>query len=123
MTTIAQDDLYALLKERFGDDPMAWAFECPNCKDVATAEEFHNALVFQPRHRPDDGRAVTCFGLLGLACVGTVLGALEVPSAKEWKGRGCDWRANGLIGGPWTVVRPDGSTVYAFAPAEKARVS
>jgi len=87
---LTQDELHQLARERFGDDPMQWAFRCPNCDDVATLAEFVAAGA-------DPGRT-------GQECIGRSLGALTKPSATNR--RGCDFSAYGLIPGPWEIVFP-----------------
>ena len=38
-----QAELVAEARARFGDQPRAWAFVCPSCDDVATAQDFIDA--------------------------------------------------------------------------------
>jgi hypothetical protein len=85
---LTQAELAAEAQERFGDDPIAWAFECPSCGDVATLKDFRDA-----------GPGAS---LVGQECIGRHLGALKKP----YSGRGCDWAAYGLFRGPWEVVLP-----------------
>ncbi len=107
MTTMKQDEFVAEARRRFGDDPMAWAFVCPNCGDIASAADFRKAL-------DDNGRTgEPASDSLGLICIGRILGALRGP-ADEWTGRGCDWSANGLFRGPALVELPGGKIVGAF---------
>lgn len=115
--TLTQTELLDLLHERFGDDPMAWAFQCPHCRDIATGQDFRDALAANPRTR-DDGTSVTASAILGQECIGRTLGALR-GAADEWTGRGCDWTAYGLFHGPVTVTTDGGHTMHAFpvAPA------
>lgn len=87
---LTQADLMALATERFGEDWLKWAFECPRCGDVATFQDFKDAGA---------GAA-----LCGQECLGRSLGALDKP--KPTNKRGCDWVAYGLIRGPWEVVVP-----------------
>lgn len=117
MTThvkLTQAELVEKARELFGDDPMKWAFRCPNCNDVATAGDF-----------PKEKRA-----LIGQHCVGRFLGALDGPAGtKDGRGqakRGCDWTAYGLIHGPWEIVMPDGHSAWGFPLAtagESARAA
>lgn len=112
--TWTQAELLAEAKRRFGDDPLDFAFTCPNCKDVATIREFKEAR--HEDHRDDSD----CTGhpeLAGQECIGRLLGALRGPQ-KAWKGRGCDWCAYGLIPGPWSIQMPDGREVSSFRLAE-----
>jgi hypothetical protein len=78
---LTQQQLATEARERFGDDQMSWAFQCPSCKDVATLADFRAAEV-------DPGRA-------GQECLG-----------RHMTGRGCDWAAYGLFRGPWEIVVP-----------------
>ncbi len=116
-TTMTQAELVVELRRRFGDDPMAWAFVCPACGDVATGLDFRTALAERPRTNRDGAQTVAS-DLLGQACIGRVLGALEERRQKDWKGRGCDWAAFGLFQGPLKVTLPNGSTVRSFHIAE-----
>lgn len=118
--TLTQAELLAELQARFGHDPMNWAFQCPSCGDVATGRDFREALAAHPRH--ERGQAVTASDVLGQECIGRTLGALS-KSGGKYKGRGCDWCAYGLFGGPWTVTLPDGGTMRCspLAPAPVAR--
>lgn len=113
--TITHAAFIATLTERFGESPADWAFVCPSCGDVATGGDFRAALKEHPRERR--GGKVTASDLLGQECIGRTLGALGV-RADEWKGRGCDWCAYGLIGGPLGVELPDGRVVRSFQIAE-----
>ena len=115
-------ELLAEARERFGDSPDAWAFQCPNCGDVATGLDFRNALAANPRKNAS-GTLVYASSLLGQECIGRVLGALKVRRASDWKGRGCDWVAYGLISGPWTIEMPWGRKMSAFPLAETADVA
>jgi hypothetical protein len=95
-------------EERFGADAMTWAFRCPHCGDVASANDFIAAN--------------TSPNFVGLVCVGRHLGALD-RNVKKYTGRGCDWSAGGLIRGPWEVVMPprDGlpeRSVWSFPLAD-----
>jgi hypothetical protein len=87
---LTQDELMAEATKLFGDDPKKFAFVCPQCKDVATIQDFIDA------GKPDAA---------GQHCIGRELGAL-VKDAKKYSGRGCDWAAYGLFRGPWEVVLP-----------------
>lgn len=117
---LTQDELLAEARKRFGDDPLDWAFECPNCGDVATARDFREALKQHPRE--DGGQPVTASILLGQECIGRTLGALKGPAGTQGgRGqatRGCNWAAYGLIPGPWSIVMPDGRTAPGFALAD-----
>lgn len=90
MTVYTQDELYATMRERFGTDDKAWAWQCPHCGDIANAYDF--AAVMN-----DDWAKVA--GAIGQECIG-----------RHTETRGCDWAAYGLFAGPnVTVMRdPDG---------------
>jgi len=109
-----QDELLAVLTERFGADHKNWAFICPACKDVATAQDFKDALV-------EIGSDDDPFQHLGQICIGRLLGVLKRDKpAGRWDGRGCDWAAFGLFRGPEFVIMQDGREVPSFAPAAAA---
>ncbi|MDT0306837.1 VVA0879 family protein [Streptomyces sp. DSM 44917] len=109
---LTQAELVALCRERFGDDPMLWAFRCPSCGDVATGQDMKDALAAHPR-TGRDGQPVTASGILGQECIGRTLGALSTGTR-----RGCDWAAYGLLPGPWEIVLPDGRSAYSFPVAD-----
>lgn len=119
---LTQAELVAEARERFGDNPLGWAFQCPNCDDVATGQDFREALAAHPRQR--QGEPVIASDLLGQECIGRILGALKggaaTPGGKGQAGRGCDWAAWGLIRGPWEIVMSDGHSAWGFALAERA---
>ncbi|QDM55870.1 hypothetical protein SEA_MAGICMAN_53 [Gordonia phage MagicMan] len=106
-----QSELADELERRFGADPKRWAFICPACKDVASAQDFTEALAATNADR-DAGQ------YLGQVCIGRLLGALkrEQPPG-GYQGRGCDWAAFGLFRGPEFVIMPDGHEAPSFAPA------
>jgi hypothetical protein len=102
---LTQAELVAEACERFGPDPMDWAFKCPRCGDVATARDFPEGF----RER------------VGQECIGRHRGALRGPvgkrSGRGQADRGCDWAAYGLFRGPWEIVMPDGHSAWGFALA------
>ncbi|MBB0232555.1 VVA0879 family protein, partial [Streptomyces calidiresistens] len=51
--TLTQAELLAEARAAFGNDPLTWAFRCPNCGDVATGQDFRHALITHPRTRRD----------------------------------------------------------------------
>lgn len=122
---LTQEELVAEARERFGDNPFDWAFECPNCGDVATAHDFSKVLAQNLRER--DGKPVMASDLLGQECIGRLLGALKGPDGTEGgRGeapRGCDWTAYGLFRGPWEVVMPDGHSAWGFPLADAPAVT
>ena len=115
--SVTQQELVDELRRRFGNDPMAWAFVCPSCKDVATGADFRAALDAAGHtewHASDR---------LGQECIGRSLGVLLRDQPKGgYQGRGCDWCAYGLFRGPLIVVLPDGREIGSFriAPAPDA---
>lgn len=114
---ITQQELLETLRTRFGANPADWAFQCPSCKDIATAGDFAQALKDHPRI-DRNGDPVTAGTILGQECIGRTLGALLAPAGK-YEGRGCDWVAYGLIPGPLAVLMPNGNVARSFpiAPA------
>jgi hypothetical protein len=110
--TLTQAELMAEASERFGSDPLDFAFRCPSCGDIATIRDFKDA--------GDPYMA-------GQGCIGRLLGALKGGPTSDGGGgiakRGCDWAAFGLIGGPWTVVMPDGHEAHSFPLAEAPEVT
>ena len=101
-----QAELLEEARRRFGDDPKQWAFVCPSCGDVATAQDFLDAGA--------DPNAI------GQDCIGRATGALTRSGPTNT--RGCDWCAYGLFRGPWLITLPDGKEVggFALAPAAEA---
>lgn len=119
---LTQAELFAELTERFGPDPLDWAFQCPSCGDVATGYDFRAALAEHPgAHR---GERVIATDIFGQECIGRTLGALDKDGPK-YTGRGCNFAAYGFIPGPWAVELPDGEEMRIFpiapAPAEASR--
>lgn len=105
--TLTQAELLAEAKRRFGDNPLDFAFRCPNCGDVATIQDFNDAGDAQ---------------MAGQGCIGRLLDALKGEptrdSGKSIAERGCDWAAFGLFAGPWTIVMPDGHEAHSFPLAD-----
>lgn len=114
---LTQAELLAEARDRFGADPLKWAFVCPSCGDIANGEDFRQALAEHPRTNRS-GETVIASDVVGQQCIGRTLGALE-KSDDEYTGRGCTWTAGGLICGPWEIALPNGRTAYSFplAPA------
>jgi hypothetical protein len=119
---LTQAEMLAELRERFGENPLDWAFKCPSCGDVATAQDFGEALAAHPR--VERGEPLTASGIIGQECIGRTLGVLAKTGGK-YTGRGCDWCAYGLFRGPWEIVMPDGRSAWSFpiapAPARAAK--
>lgn len=113
---LTQAELVTEARDRFGDDPLTWAFQCPSCGDVANGEDFRQALTEHPRTNLRTNEPVIASDIVGRECIGRTLGAL---SRKSYKGRGCDWAAYGLFAGPWEITLPNGRTAHSFplAPA------
>lgn len=109
---LTQAELVAEATGHFGPDPMKWAFVCPSCGDIATGQDFREALAEHPRTRRS-GEAVIASDLLGQECIGRTLGALAT-SDDKYTGRGCTWTAYGLFSGPWEIVLPSGRSMHAF---------
>lgn len=114
---LTQAELVAEARERFGDDPMTWTFQCPSCADNATGQDFRDALAEHPRTNRN-GEPVIASDVLGQECIGRILGALAKGRGR-YTGRGCTWAAYGLFPGPWEIVLPDGRSMHGFplAPA------
>lgn len=113
---LTQSELVTEARERFGDDPLKWAFVCPSCGDIANGEDFSKALTEHPR-KNRSGEAVIASDVVGRECIGRTLGALD--KRQTYTGRGCDWAAYGLFAGPWEIALPNGRTAHGFplAPA------
>lgn len=129
MTTYQHDQWLDLLSERFGKDPMNWAFTCPSCEDVATGADFRAALAERPSTRKDGSTRIAS-DLLGQECIGRTLGALTMTDtaySKEVEAgrtRGCSWCAYGLFRGPDVVqysVNGETKDMFCFpiAPAKE----
>jgi hypothetical protein len=112
---LTQAEMLAELKARFGDGPDDWAFQCPNCGDIATVRDFREALATHPR--VEHSEPATASDVLGQECIGRTLGALEREIGEHYIGRGCNWAAYGLFRGPWEIVMPDGHSAWSFAIA------
>lgn len=120
--TLTHAELLAEAQERFGENPLDWAFLCPACGDAATGRDFGEALAGHPR--TERGAAIAASDIIGQECIGRTLGALA-QGAEKYQGRGCNWAAYGLFPAPWTVTLPDGGTMHCFplAPAPVPAVS
>lgn len=92
------EEFLATAQTRFGEDPVGWAFLCPNCGDIATGADFGGVDI--PDRR------------FGQECIGRTV-----------EDRGCDWAAYGLIAGPCAVVMPDGEVIFTFRLAPRGAVS
>jgi hypothetical protein len=120
---LTQEELLTEARARFGDNPLDWAFRCPHCGDVATGNDFSEALAKHPR-KNRDGSATMTSDIIGQECIGRTLGALKGPAGTSGgRGeapRGCDWCAYGLFPGPWEIVLPGGRSMHAFPLADAA---
>lgn len=105
---LTQNQLLAEVRERFGDDPMDWAFTCPTCQTVTTGRELSDALKAYPRRNRNGDKTITS-DLLGRECIG-----------RTHPEMGCDWAAYGLFRGPWEVELPDGESQWCFPIADTA---
>lgn len=109
METMTQDELCEEMQHRFGPDPLKWAFVCPSCGDVATAQDFKDADA-DPNQ-------------VGKECLGRALGVLKRQQPEGgYQGRGCDWTAYGLFRGPLCITTDEGKEMWGFriAPAPEA---
>lgn len=96
-------------RHRFGDDQMNWAFVCPVCKHIQTAQDYRDAGA------PSSA--------VGFSCVGRwVAGSKD---AFHDKGAGpCTYAGGGLFRlNPVKVTLEDGIEMSAFAFAEKVGLS
>jgi len=116
--TLTQAELIAEATERFGSDPLKWAFTCPACGDTANGNDFRAALAEHPRTNLRTKEPVIASDIVGQECIGRTLGALNKGRGK-YKGRGCNWAAYGLFAGPWKITLPNGRATHSFplAPA------
>lgn len=71
---INYEDWIAQLKSRFGDDAKKWAFKCPRCGNIQTAQDFIDKGI----ESPEDKVYFNCIG-------------------RYAKGTGCDWSLGGLL--------------------------
>ncbi|MFC8676715.1 VVA0879 family protein [Streptomyces griseorubiginosus] len=108
---LTQAELLEEARARFGDDPLQWAFICPSCRDVATGQDFQQALAANPR-KHTTGQDVSATDIVGQECIGRSLGALD--KRQTYTGRGCTFVAYGLIPGPWEVALSNGRTMRTF---------
>lgn len=114
---LTQAELVTEATNRFGTNPLNWAFTCPSCHDTANGQDFSKALADNPRkHRT--GADVIASDIVGQECIGRTLGALD--KRQPHTGRGCDWAAYGLFPGPWEIALPNGRSMHAFPLADAA---
>lgn len=96
--SLTRDELHAEARALFGEDTRDWAFQCPQCEDVATGHEIAAALDKKPMAHTEFDRPMRMHEVLGQQCIGRVLG--------RQAGRGCQYAAFGLIPAPWSVEMP-----------------
>jgi hypothetical protein len=94
---IFYDDWIKQLEERFGKDPKKWAFVCPACGHVQTAQDFIDNKI-------EDFETKVYF-----SCIGRYIN----------KTHGCDWTLGGLLKINKMSVIKDGQAhpVFEMAPA------
>lgn len=83
------------LKERFGEDSKNWAFKCPNCGNIQTAQDFIDNGA--ERHKT----------FSYYSCIGRYV-----------KNKGCNWTLGGLLQMHKTCVLKDGEVFPVFEMAE-----
>jgi len=91
--TITQDELRNELLRRFGTDPYKWAFVCPACGTVQTAQSFVDAGFERGKGEINK--------YLGFTCVGRFSGQGDEGISAHQKGqawsKGCNWTLGGLL--------------------------
>jgi len=107
--TCTHEEWVAEAIERFGADPLNWAFVCPVCGTVQTVQEYKAA-----------GAPSTA---AGFSCIGRWLEdsreAFEVGGV-DGEGGPCNYAGGGLFHlNPVHVTMPDGEIVQAFAFAKE----
>lgn len=97
---IFYDDWVKELKVRFGEDPKKWAFVCPACGHIQTAQDFIDNNI------QDVERKVY------FSCIGRYV-----------KGIGCDWTLGGLLSIHKHVIIKDGIAhpVFEMASIEQLK--
>jgi hypothetical protein len=80
----------------FGKDKLKWKFQCPACRNVASAEDFRQ---FKDQGASPDSAYSEC--------IGRYTGGRKGPNK-------CDWAAYGFFGGPVIVETLGGNTIRAF---------
>lgn len=96
--TIKHQDWLEEGKNLFGDDFKVWAFVCPSCKTVQTANDFLELKI-----KPTDIERTIAF-----SCIG-----------RFTKEKGCDWTLGGLLQiHELEVVMADGKLRRTFVFAE-----
>ncbi len=103
---LTQAELVTEAQQRFGDNPLDWAFTCPSCGITSNGHDFGKALKEHPR-KTRKGVDVIVSDLIGQECIG-----------RTDPDKGCNWAAYGLFRGPWEIVMPDGHSVWGFPLAE-----
>ncbi len=83
----------------FGKNKLEWKFQCPQCNNVVSAEDFRK---FKDQGASPDSAYQEC--------IGRYTGGRKGPNK-------CDWASYGLFRGPNLVIREDGkeTPVFEFA--------
>lgn len=91
LTTIELAEYHRQARERFGATATEWRFRCPHCSTTFSVAEFMNAGGQTPA--------------AGQECIGNHV-----------EGRGCNWKAYGLIEAPGTLLieLPNGKVTRSF---------
>lgn len=111
MKTMTLEDFRAALKAQGMPDRTHYAFKCPACGTVQSAEDLIGAGAGSSFDEVEQ--------YLGFSCVGRFTGA--VSPRKEADGNPCNWTLGGLFKlHSLEVVTPDGKHHPHFAPATPA---
>lgn len=90
MERMTQKNFYARCKAQFSDDTVEarhWAFKCPMCSTVQSAESLFRAGAIEE----------IIDGNLGFSCVGRFSGAGEYNRKTHVPGSGCNWTLGGFL--------------------------
>ena len=106
MREITRENWLAEAAERFGKDPLKWAFVCPVCGGIQTVQDYKDAGAPQ--------------SAAGFSCVGRWVEGSQ--DAFEQNGPGpCNYAGGGLFRlNPVHITMPDGEVVQAFEFAPEA---
>lgn len=94
-SVIYYEDWLKELKTRFGDDHKKWAFKCPSCNNIQTAQDFIDNKIEDPKNK------------VYFNCIGRYV-----------KGKGCDWSLGGLLQIHKVSVLKDAKVYPVFEMAE-----
>jgi hypothetical protein len=92
---IDYDEWIIELHQRFGDDPEKWAFKCPNCGNIQTAQDFLNHMIEFPKSKVYN------------SCIGRYVDNI-----------GCNWTLGGLFQIHKTSVLKDAEVIPVFEMAD-----